>query len=180
MNLLPLLLLPLVVLDRLGPRSAAYFYVAFQVANLLGAIPFCLGESLFAETSHQPELLAQLARRSALTMAVVLGPAVAVLYVGAPRVLDVFGASYSLHAATVLRILCIGALGVGLNTWSSFVLKCRQMMGWMIASNIVYLVAVVMFSLLFTTDGLSGVGWSWMLANVLSAGVAVVGLAMSQ
>ena len=179
LNLLPLFLLPLVVLDRLGPTSAAYFYVAFQVANLLGAIPFCIGESLFAEASHQPELLAQLARRSALTMVVVLGPAVAVFYVGAPRALAVFGDSYSMHAANVLRILCIGAVGVGFNTWSSFVLKCRQMVGWMIASNTVYLVAVVTFSLLFSTDGLSGVGWSWMLANVLSAGVAVVGLGMS-
>ncbi|MBN1152918.1 MAG: hypothetical protein JXA58_06895, partial [Dehalococcoidia bacterium] len=47
----PKFLMPLVVINLLGPTENAYFYVAWAIATLLYSIPSSLGQSLFAEGS---------------------------------------------------------------------------------------------------------------------------------
>jgi O-antigen/teichoic acid export membrane protein len=176
LNLAPLLVLPLITLDELGSRSAGYYYIAFQVANMLGAIPFAVCESLFAELSHAPGDFARLARRSALVIVMAIVPAVAIVAVAAPLVLSLFGAPYAAHATTVLRLLCLGALPVAVNTWASFLLKSRQRMGWLIGSNVFYLATAAGLAFSLSRFGLIGIGGAWVAANVVSGAVALTGL----
>jgi O-antigen/teichoic acid export membrane protein len=176
LNLAPLVILPLITLDELGSRSAGYYYIAFQVANMLGAIPFAVCESLFAELSHAPQNFAKLARRSAAVIAAAMVPAVACVAVAARLVLSVFGSSYAMHGAPVLRLLCVGGIPVALNTWASFLLKSRRQMGWLIWSNVFYLLTAAGLALALARYGLWGIGVSWMAANAVSAAVAVAGL----
>lgn len=79
LNLLPLLVLPLIVLQRLGSSAAAYYFVAFQVANLANAVSFAVSESMFAEISADESRFAPVLRRSAKLIALVQLPAAAVL-----------------------------------------------------------------------------------------------------
>jgi O-antigen/teichoic acid export membrane protein len=176
LNLAPLVVLPLITLDKLGSRSAGYYYIAFQIANMLGAIPFAVCESLFAELAHAPQTFVRMARRSGIVIAVSLLPAVAFVAVAARLVLSLFGASYVAHATGVLRLLCVGALPVAVNTWASFLLKSRRQMGWLIGSNIFYLVVAASLAFSLARYGLMGIGVSWVAANVISAMVALMGL----
>ncbi len=175
-NLAPLVMLPLITLDRLGSRSAGFYYIAFQMAAMLGAIPFAVCESLFAELSHAPQNFARLARRSATVILAATVPSVAVVVVGAPVILSLFGRSYVTHATVALRLLSLGVVPVALNTWSSFLLKSRRQMGWLISSNVCYLLTAGSLALSLTSLGLTGIAMSWIAANVVSAAVAVVGV----
>jgi O-antigen/teichoic acid export membrane protein len=176
LNLAPLLILPLVALDKLGSRSAGYYYIAFQMANMLGAIPFAICESLFAELSHAPQQFVRLARRSALVIALISVPAVAIVLAGARLVLSLFGPSYVAHATGVLRILCLAVLPVAVNTWASFLLKSRRQMGWLIGSNVFYLLTAAALAISLSRFGLIGIGLAWASANIMSAAVALAGL----
>jgi O-antigen/teichoic acid export membrane protein len=176
LNLAPLLMLPLITLDELGSRSAGYFYIAFQIANMLGAIPFAVCESLFAEISHAPRDFARLARRSAVIIATAIVPAVALVAIAARLALSLFGAPYAAHGAGVLRLLCLGALPVAVNTWASFLLKSRRRMGWLIWSNVFYLATAAGLAFSLARFGLAGIGVAWMVANVVSGAVALIGL----
>jgi len=176
LNLAPLVVLPLITLDELGSRSAGYYYIAFQIANVLGAIPFAVCESLFAELAHATQSFAILARRSALIIVIVMLPAVGLVAAAARLILSIFGSSYATHATEVLRLLCIGALAVAVNTWTSFLLKSRRQMGWLIWSNVLYLLTAAGLALSLARFGLDGIGVSWIAANILSASVALTGL----
>ena len=176
LNLAPLLVLPLVALDKLGSRAAGYYYIAFQIANMLGAIAFAVCESLFAELAHAPQAFLRLARRSGVVIAVALLPAVAFIMMSARFVLSIFGTSYEVHATGVLRLLCIGALPVAVNTWASFLLKSRGQMGRLIWSNVVYLVTTAGLAFAFARYGLTGIAVSWIAGNLASAVVALAGL----
>jgi O-antigen/teichoic acid export membrane protein len=176
LNLAPLVILPLITLDELGSRSAGYYYIAFQVANMLGAIPFAVCESLFAELAHAPQSFAPLARRSALIIGAAILPAVAFVALAARMVLSIFGTPYAIHATEVLRLLCIGAVPVAVNTWSSFLLKSRRQMGWLICSNVFYLLTAAGLAVRLARFGLGGIAVSWIAANVVSAAVALGGL----
>jgi O-antigen/teichoic acid export membrane protein len=175
-NLAPLLILPLITLDKLGSRAAGYYYIAFQVANMLGAISFAVCESLFAELSHAPRDFTRLARRSGIVIVAATFPAVTLVAVAARVVLSLFGTSYVVHATGVLRILCLGVLPVAVNTWASFLLKSRRQMGWLIWSNVIYLLTAAGLAFSLARFGLTGIGVSWIAANVASALVALVGL----
>ena len=50
-NLIPTLAVPLIVLDRLGTSAAAYYYIAFQMANLLYAGAYAVEEN-FLQKAH--------------------------------------------------------------------------------------------------------------------------------
>jgi O-antigen/teichoic acid export membrane protein len=176
LNLTPLLLLPLIALDKLGSRSAGYYYIAFQMANMLGAIPFAVCESLFAELAHAPAAFVRLARRSAVVIVVTLVPAVTAVAIAARLVLSLFGPSYVLHATTLLRLLCLGTVPVAVNTWASFLLKSRRHMAWLIWSNVFYVLTAAGLAFSLTPFGLPGIGAAWIAANGVSAVVAVMGL----
>ncbi len=176
LNLAPLVVLPLITLDVLGSRFAGYYYIAFQVANMLGAIPFAVCESLFAELAHAPQAFMRLARRSAAVIVVVLVPAAAFVIMAAPLILSLFGAAYVAHATEVLRLLALGVVPVAVNTWASFLLKARAQMGWLIWSNVLYFLTAVGLALTLAPFGLAGIAVSWIAANAVSAGVALTGL----
>ena len=51
--------------ERDRPRRAAYFFIAFNLANLIYAVPFGMSSSMLAEGSHESADLGALARRAA-------------------------------------------------------------------------------------------------------------------
>jgi O-antigen/teichoic acid export membrane protein len=176
LNLAPLLFLPLITLDKLGSRTAGYYYIAFQVANILSAIPFAVCESLFAELAHVPDAFIRLARKSAIIIIATVLPAAMLVAIAARPLLTLFGTAYAAHGTVVLRLLCGGALAVSVNTWASFLLKARRRMNWLIWSNVFYVATAVGLALMSARFGLRGIGLAWIAANLISALVAIAGL----
>jgi glycosyltransferase involved in cell wall biosynthesis/O-antigen/teichoic acid export membrane protein len=175
-NLAPLLLLPIIVLDTQGTRAAAVYYVAFQFATLLNTVTFAICESLFAEAAHMPDRTRALARRSALYIVLCVTPLALLIAAAARPVLGLFGSEYQAGGAQLLRILCLATVAVAVNTWTSFLLKIAWRMGWLVASNVVYVGLAAALPIALRSDGLRGVGWAWLAANAGSAAVAIVGL----
>jgi O-antigen/teichoic acid export membrane protein len=168
LSLGPVMLLPVVTLRYLGAEQTAYYYLAFQIANLLGAASCAVGESLMAEVSTDESRLGALMHRSAKLLTICLVPSVAVVAAASGLLLRAFGAAYAAEARHLLVLLSLAAFAVGLNTWAGFALKLVRRMGHLIVSNMIYLVVTVGLARLLVRHGVIGVGWAWLIGNAVA------------
>ncbi|MEW1907756.1 lipopolysaccharide biosynthesis protein [Kitasatospora sp. NPDC085895] len=168
LNLLPLMVVPLIVLERLGTAAAGYYYVAFQIASLLHAVSGAVGDALFAEVSSDESRFGELLRRSARIIAAVQVPAVLAVAAASPLLLQIFGPSYAERGRGLLVALAVGALAVALNTWAGFGLKAARRMGHLIFGNVLFAAATIGLTALWAPRGLVWVGLAWGTGSLLA------------
>jgi len=109
---LPGFALPVVVTVILSPTANAYFYVASMVSGLVFFGPMALVTALYAVGTRSP---AALTHRMRFTLGLAMGAGVLVnivLFVGADRVLEIFGSAYAAQAGWTLRVLGLGVFPV--------------------------------------------------------------------
>jgi O-antigen/teichoic acid export membrane protein len=176
-NLIPTLVVTLIVLDRLGPKAAAYYYLAFQIANLLYAGAYAVEENFLAEGAHGEEELKKLMWRAAKLLSMMALPAAVIGAVAAHWVLLVFGDSYSTHGTETLIFLALGAIPIAAQNWLVTVLRLTGQLLAITVSNVVYAVAICGLAWFLAPHGLGLVGAAWLLgstAGVVSATVALL------
>ncbi|MFE0329527.1 lipopolysaccharide biosynthesis protein [Streptomyces sp. NPDC058960] len=176
LNLIPQIVLPIVVLQMLGPVPAATYFVAFQIANLVNSASYAIGEALFAEGSQHGAALGPIAVRSGKAIALATVPAVALVAALARPVLHVFGPVYEAHGTTTLTVFTLGSLAVAFNTWVSFLLKLTRQLVAMVVSNAVLVTVVLAVALTRLHEGLPWAGIAWGVGNLASGAVAGVAL----
>jgi O-antigen/teichoic acid export membrane protein len=176
LNLVPLLVIPILVLEQLGPEVAAAYFMAFQIATVVNSISFAVGESMFAEGAHEQEPLRALAKRSAAIMASVTVPAVLGVVVLAGPALRMFGEAYADAAETALIVLAVSSFAVAFHAWSSFLLKITAQVTAMIVSEVVFAVATTVLVVLAVGGGAAWVAAAWGGGNLLAGVVAAIAL----
>jgi O-antigen/teichoic acid export membrane protein len=176
LNLVPQLALPLIVLHQLGPVRSAVYFMAFQIANLVNSASYAIGESLFAEGSHEGGNLRAIAFRSAGLMLAVTGAAAGLLMLLAGPALTVFGADYASAGTRTLILFALSSLAVAFNTWASFLLKITRELRALTVSNIVFVVVTIGVALAGIPHGLPWAAVAWSAGHLLSGGVAAFAL----
>jgi len=166
----PKFVMPLIVINLLGPEESAYFYVAWAIATLLFCIPTSLGQSLFAEGSHDRRKLHRDIRRATLLSGLLLAPAVLGVWLLGGTALRAFGGSYSARSVELLQILALAALPMTLERIYFTVLRIRgrlrELTIWRAALSAVLLGAS---TLLIPTGGLEVIGWVWLVTHAVAA-----------
>jgi O-antigen/teichoic acid export membrane protein len=174
LNLVPLLVLPSIALQDLGPDGAADYFMAFQIANMLNTAGHSIASAMFTEVSHDPARMSESLRRSARLMTIVVIPASAVVILGGGLLLAAFGPDYARDGRTVLSILAGGSIAVAFNTWSSYAVQLAGRLRVLVVSNAVFAVVTIGLAAYWGRRGLPWLGWAWVAGNVLSGLVAVV------
>ena len=175
LNIIPTLVLPVLVLDGRGAAEAGFFYVAFQIANLLNTVNHD-PQSLFAEGSYDGASLRSLAKRSGWIQVVTLVPTTAALVVATPLILSFFGHAYHLHSTSILEVLLASAPAVAFNTWTSSLMRLTRQLGALLWSNVVYAVVLCGLAGLWVHRGLVWVGVAWLVGNLVSGVVGALAL----
>jgi O-antigen/teichoic acid export membrane protein len=168
LNIVPIMVVPVLVLNGRRASDAAFYYMAFQVANLFNAVAYAISQSLFAEGSYAESDLRRLVRRSALLLGVIVVPATAVCMAGANLVLHVFGPSYARHGTGALVVLSLAIPAVALNSWTTSLLRLSKQLGTLIWSNVVFAVGICGLSALWVSRGLTWVALAWLVGNLAS------------
>ncbi|MGH6654365.1 MAG: lipopolysaccharide biosynthesis protein [Actinocrinis sp.] len=174
LNLVPLLVLPTIALQDLGPNGAADYFMAFQIANMLNTAGHSIASAMFTEVSHDPARMSESLRRAARLMVVVVVPASAAVIFGGGLLLAAFGPDYVRDARAVLSILAGGSIAVAFNTWSSYAVQLAGRLRPLVASNAVFAVVTIGLAAYWGPRGLVWLGWAWVAGNLLSGIVAVV------
>lgn len=168
LNLLPQLALPLIALQKLGSEAEAYYFMAYQVANMMYAASHAIGDATFSEASNNLSRLNECLKRSAKLTLVVLVPATAVVSLGARLLLGLFGQTYAQHARGLLVMLVIGSLPVALNNWASNALRVVGRMRPFVVSNILFATVSIGTAFVMAPHSLLWVGGAWVAGNLVS------------
>jgi len=173
---IPVLGLPVLVVNRLGAEANAYFYVGWALGYLLVNIPVTVSLSLFAEGSNAGEHLARNIARS-LKLLLLLVPVIAIFFLVGDEVLALFGSAYADNATSLLWVLAVSALPVGVNH-TFFAL--RRIQGKMrdVVGLSVFITAGTMVGSYFLLPrlGIVGVGLGWLVPQAIAAAVVMPGL----
>jgi O-antigen/teichoic acid export membrane protein len=156
----PGLVFPLLVARVLSPPEAAYFYIAWMLANFLFVIPGSIFTSVFAEGSRwRPGLKGNALDGLFLSLAVLI-PGVSATFLAGPWVLGALKPSFT-SAVLLLDVLAASSFFVAINTLYISVRRVEKR------------VREVLYIYLGATLGALALAWPLMAA----AGLAGAGLA---
>lgn len=165
-------ILPILILNLIGAKEAAYFYVAFSIASLLYAVPNSMFMSMFIEGSHGEPLRKNMLKSFAAVGAIMI-PAGIVIYFFGDVLLSLFNREYSENAFEILRLLVLSAVFVTFNSMFIAVKRIQGDIKPLIAVNALLFISTVLFGYIFMRQyGIFGIGLGWMAGQGVTAAVA--------
>jgi O-antigen/teichoic acid export membrane protein len=175
LNLLPPTLLPLIIVYYLGPKSSAYYYMAFTIASVLYTIAYASMQSVLAEGSHNPAAIRAHVVKAAKLVTVLLVPAAIGVAILSTFLLTIFGHEYAQKAGTLLQLFAAGSLPVAVYAAIGAIFKVTKNLRGVIAMNAGYALIILGLGLwLVPVLGLVAIGWAWIIGNVAACAIGVV------
>ncbi len=116
---------PLMVLEFAGPTATAGYHICWAITYSLYLISRSMGISMVVECSVLPERARALVAEAIIYSTLPLAGIVAVLVIGAPWVLMLFGPAYVEANTTLLRLLVLSSVPWGLVTLYVAVARSR-------------------------------------------------------
>jgi O-antigen/teichoic acid export membrane protein len=168
-------ILPLIVLELIGPEASGYTYIVWMLGSLLSSPGIALANSAFAEGSNSPHNLSSILTRAAAPGLLLTTSLATTVGVTAPWILLLFGPEYAREASSLLRTMAVAAPMVFLR-WLYFTrLRVQKLIGRLIlASSIVALCTLALAILLTPSLGISATGIGWLIGNSLIVLIALV------
>ena len=174
-NLACTCLLPVLVIDRLGPSAAAHYSLAWIIGYALYAVSTNMGSSLVVETAADQSVLRDRCFQSIAHLAKLIAPAVALILVAAPYGLLAFGRGYARADVTVLRLIALSALPAIITNTAVSVTRSQRRMRMVVGIQICIFVLVWAISIaLVGSLGITGIGAAWLIAQTAVAAVLVI------
>jgi O-antigen/teichoic acid export membrane protein len=174
LNLVPTVVVPLVVLDRLGAQAAAYYFVAFQMAIVLYSAVYAVEQSFLAEGSQAGADWRAIRNRSRRLAVMLFVPGGGILVLTAHWILLPFGPEYSQHATTTLELLGLAVIPIAACNWSWTVLQLSGRIVSLVINMVVYSSAICGFAWVLAPHGLAALTAAWPVGAALTAITATV------
>jgi O-antigen/teichoic acid export membrane protein len=149
---LPQMLLPIVVLSRMGAQQSAYWSIAMTIGILLYQLPSSVTQALLPEISHRPAERKRLLLRSTLLVTGIMVPSLVVAYVAAPFLLSFFGHSYTTGVISSLRWLIYAGFVTMMNYATGAILFLAKKSGAITFVNMVDAIIVVGLAAVWATS----------------------------
>jgi O-antigen/teichoic acid export membrane protein len=162
--------IPVLVVNDLGPSSAATFYSAWTISMTLPLIAASLSTSLTVEGAANRTDTGKLLRHTVLGAYLLLVPVAIILIAAAPLLLKLYGSAYAADGTTVLRLLTAAAIPNVLVMTALSIARVRDR-GAIIAVGQVTMavVSIAVTKLLLPSQGIDAGGYAWLTAQVVGA-----------
>ncbi len=164
----PAQIMPLIIIQQFGAAEAAYFSMAWTMANLLYVAPSSVAQSLLAESSHQPEQKSVHAKHAVKILSVMLVPAVALAVLVAPYLLTIFGPQYAQGGTVIFQLLALATFFVAVASVCNTVLNVEHRTSGIVLARLVNLVVTLGLTPLLLPMGLTGIGIAMLLGFAAS------------
>jgi O-antigen/teichoic acid export membrane protein len=176
-SLVSVFFLPILVADQVGKTEAAYFYVAWTIGVSLALIANTMATSLVVEASFDEARLSHLVRQSNRAVVRIVVPLALVITVGAGPLLSIFGSAYSSHGATLMRLLALSTIPGAVATIGIGIARVHHD-GRRVAlvQVAVAVVGIALAIALMPRWGIDGVGFAWLVSQVVAACLLIRGL----
>ena len=163
---LPSQLMPTIIVARLGDANAAYFSMAWTMANLLYVIPSAITNSMLAETSHKLEDQSKNLRHVMRILTIILVPVVGLSILIAPYLLRLFGGNYEHGGTTIFQLLALSTFFIAGIAVGNTIMNIEQRSKGIVAVQIVTAGTTLLLAWLLVKMGLVGVGLAMLGGNI--------------
>jgi len=171
----PKYVMPLIVINALGPEENGYFYIAWAMASVLHYIPGSVAQSLFAEGSNDRRTVRHNVGRAFQIGFAILLPCIAILLLFGDKILLAFGQTYSERSLQVLHVLVLVGIPSTIERIYFAVLrvygKVMEVLVWRIAITTAVLSAS---AYAVGVGGLEGIGWAVLAVHCAMAALILV------
>jgi O-antigen/teichoic acid export membrane protein len=164
-SMTPVFILPLIILNKLSPETAAHYYISMTIANIIFNIPGAVNTSLFAEGSHNEKILGQIIKKSVFLIFLIVIPAIILIVLFGNHILLLFGKEYSDEGFKFLQILALSGVFISINAIFGTVFKVMYKSKELIFVSLVGAIVILSLGYLFLDKGLIGVGLAWILGQ---------------
>jgi O-antigen/teichoic acid export membrane protein len=166
---------PIMVVNRLGAESNAYFYIGWAMGGVLTVIPNAISTSLFAEGSYDETQLRAHVKRSLKLVFILLIPAVILTLLIADKLLLLFGREYSQNATALVRILALGTLPMAINIIYLSIKQVEKDLKAIVGLAVfVAVMSLALAYVLLPKIGINGVGIGWLAGQSCTALIIIV------
>lgn len=164
------LLLPLIVVHRMGLEANAYFSVPWLFASSLSLLMWNIASILLVEASAAPDRLPRLLGRALrLSLAVAVVGGVGIWFLG-PPILGLLGPGYEASSTWLLRITALASPAIAVVVvWTTATRARGQLRRVMILQAAVGSGTVGLTSLLIGPLGVTGVGVAYFVSQTTAA-----------
>jgi O-antigen/teichoic acid export membrane protein len=158
--------LPIMVINALGIQANAYFFISWTVGGVLGTISLATTTSLFAEGSFDEKKMVSDIWRCLKLTCIILIPIAVIVFLLADKLLLLFGTAYSLEGTGLLRIMCIAALPLALNSIYMSILRIqKKSIALILLTVFIAIVTLVVSYFLVPRVGIIGTGFGWLISQ---------------
>ncbi|HVZ11525.1 MAG TPA: lipopolysaccharide biosynthesis protein [Patescibacteria group bacterium] len=165
----PNFILPLIILNLLAAKSAAFFYIDSMIFNLLIVVPLASSQSLLTEGSYSIEDVRNHTARSIKITAGLLIPAILVIFFFGNLVLKVFGKSYEAEAFELLRLFAISSFFTSFILIGTSILRISHRLGQLLILNFIGCASTIIFCVFLARYGLVTIGWGFLASQILTS-----------
>jgi O-antigen/teichoic acid export membrane protein/Ser/Thr protein kinase RdoA (MazF antagonist) len=159
-------ILPIQIVHRLGSAQAAYFSMAWMMANLLYVVPSAATQSLLAESSFNPADKTRHVKHTTKILAAILIPAVILSIVIAPYLLSVFGANYSMGSTRLFQILALSTFFVAACNIGGTLMNIEQRTNGIMIMQFATAATAIGMAQFTIRYGLTGIGIALLGGNI--------------
>jgi O-antigen/teichoic acid export membrane protein len=163
------LVLPVLVVLRLGVTLNAYFYITWMVGAVFFMVSPSVAQAVFAEGVRARSDLRIVVVKALRVIVVLLAPAMVIMIIGGRFILGLFGAPYTAGYG-LLILLVISALPDAVSNVAVAVFRVTQRLGYSTVLNLGILVLTLVAAwVLMPRLGIAGVGLAWLGAQTVGA-----------
>jgi hypothetical protein len=164
------LILPILVVLRLGVVQNAYFYITEMMGAAFFMVSPSVAQAVFAEGVRAHSELRTMVAKALRVIAALLAPAMAIMILGGRLILRLFGTSYAAAGYALLILLAISALPDAVSNVAVAVCRVTRRLGYSTALNLGILVMTLGGAwFLMPLLGITGVGVAWLGAQTIGA-----------
>jgi O-antigen/teichoic acid export membrane protein len=165
---IPSQVMPMLIVQNINAANAAFYSMAWTMANLLYIIPSATTQSLLAETSYDQQNGRRHLKDTVRMLTFILVPVIVISILVAPYLLSIFGAEYS-HGSTLLfQVFALSTVFVAVNAVSSTILNIERRTFGIIVAQLATLIVTLGSVALLWGHGLLGVGLAMTLGLIAS------------
>jgi O-antigen/teichoic acid export membrane protein len=164
------LVLPVLVVIRLGDTANAYFYITEMMCGIFFMVSPSVAAATFAEGVQAHADLRSVVVKALRVIAVMLVPPMIVMIIGGRLILGLYGASYSAAGYGLLVLLAVAAVPDAVSNVAVSICRVTQRLAYSSLINLGILVVTLLGAwILMPTLGIAGVGVAWLAAQTLGA-----------
>ncbi len=166
-NGVPAQILPAMIAGSLGPDSAAHFFLALMMVNLITIVPQASSQTLFATASANPQLMRSLTIKSLKTQVVLVLIAFTGLWIFGGWILFVFGSTYAADTTPVLRILSFSVFPILVAAPLNTRLRVRKELKKLAIITVLGATSVITSCFIGSKYGLNGVAYGYVFGQII-------------